>query len=128
MRVYFMYTQIRKHEELLPIAFDGNLHEGYAEYRKVSPPAKIYPGDRIVIECQYDSRARESITLGGLTRREEGCNAFVVYYPRQKKLTTCHSLPSLPTVLHSLGIEEIAMYVLIETPALRWINLLLLIK
>ncbi|XP_037025440.1 MOXD1 homolog 2-like isoform X3 [Bradysia coprophila] len=103
--------QIRKHEELLPIAFDGNLHAGYAEYRKISPPAKIYPGDRIVMECQYDSSDRESITLGGLTPREEGCNAFVVYYPRQKKLTTCHSLPSLPTVLHSLGIEEIAMYV-----------------
>lgn len=46
---------------------------------------------------------------GGLTTREESCVVLTYYYPRQKRLTTCHSLPSLPTVLHSLGIEELAV-------------------
>lgn len=45
---------------------------------------------------------------GGLTMKEESCTVLTLYYPRQKKLTTCHSLPSLPTVLHSLGIEQLA--------------------
>jgi len=40
--------------------------------------------------------------------KEESCTVLTLYYPRQKKLTTCHSLPSLPTVLHSLGIEQLA--------------------
>lgn len=48
-------------------------------------------------------------SIGGLTTREESCVVLTYYYPRQKRLTTCHSLPSLPTVLHSLGIEELAV-------------------
>lgn len=34
------------------------------------------------------------------------CLAFALYYPRVD-LTLCYSLPSLPTVLHSLGIQEL---------------------
>lgn len=105
-------SQVRKHEELLPISFDGNVHAGYAEFRKISPPSRVLPGDSMIVECTYNSSARETITLGGITTREESCNVFAVYYPRQKKLSGCHSLPSLPTVLHSLGIEELAMYIL----------------
>lgn len=101
--------QIRQNEELLPIAVDRNIHAAYAEYRQISPPARVLPGDNVIVECTYDSSERETITLGGTTGRGESCNVLAVYYPRQKKLTTCHSLPSLPTVLHSLGINEIAM-------------------
>lgn len=43
-----------------------------------------------------------------MTTREEICLILTLYYPRQRELTSCHSLPSLPTVLHSLGIEELA--------------------
>lgn len=94
---------------MLPIATDRNLHAGYSEYRQLSPPARVYPGDRLITECTYNSSQRTAITLGGVTNREESCNVFAVYYPKQEKLTTCHSLPSLPTVLHSLGIGELAM-------------------
>ncbi|TMW43530.1 hypothetical protein DOY81_011390, partial [Sarcophaga bullata] len=66
------------------------------------------PGDRLIAECVYDSSSRKAITLGGLTMKEESCIVLSLYYPRQNKLTTCHSLPSLPTVLHSLGIEQLA--------------------
>lgn len=105
---HFITIQIRKHEELLPIAYDGNVHAGYTEYRRISPPAKVLPGDRMVVECTYNSSQRDTITLGSLFTRGESCNVFAVYYPRQKKLTTCHSLPSFPTVLHSLGIAELS--------------------
>lgn len=105
----FFSLQIRKREELLPIVIDRNVHAGYSEYRRLSPPVRVYPGDRLIAECTYNSSQRTAITLGGLTTREESCKAFAVYYPKQHKLTTCHSLPSLPTVLHSLGISELAM-------------------
>lgn len=101
--------QIRRREELLPIVIDRNVHAGYAEYRRLSPAVRVYPGDRLIAECTYNSSQRTAITLGGSTTREETCKAFAVYYPKQKKLTACHSLPSLPTVLHSLGIGELAM-------------------
>lgn len=64
----------------------------------------------MIAECTYNSLGKESITLGGISTSGEACNVFAVYYPRQKKLTHCHSLPSLPTVLHSLGIDKLVMY------------------
>ncbi|XP_055600153.1 MOXD1 homolog 2-like, partial [Uranotaenia lowii] len=99
--------QIRHREELLPIAHDKNTDYNYQEYRRLNSAVRVLPGDRLIAECIYDSSGRTAITLGGLTTREETCLVLTLYYPRQKELTTCHSLPSLPTVLHSLGINEL---------------------
>lgn len=66
----------------------------------------MFQGDHLIAECTYNSEARSTITLGGLTAREEMCLSFALYYPRVD-LTLCYSLPSLPTVLHSLGIQEL---------------------
>uniref|UniRef100_A0A1I8P9N5 DOMON domain-containing protein n=1 Tax=Stomoxys calcitrans TaxID=35570 RepID=A0A1I8P9N5_STOCA len=101
--------QIRQNEELVPIAHDSNIDPNYQDFRRLSHPVRSMPGDRLVAECIYDSSSRKAITLGGLTMKEESCTVLTLYYPRQKSLTTCHSLPSLPTVLHSLGIEQLAM-------------------
>lgn len=101
--------QIRGREELPPVAQDNNIDPSYLEYRRLKSSVKVFPNDRLIAECRYDSSARNSITLGGLTTKEETCLVLTYYYPRQKKLTGCHSLPSLPTVLHSLGIEELMM-------------------
>jgi len=63
-------------------------------------------GDHLIAQCVYNSEGRSTITLGGLTTREEMCLVFALYYPRID-MSLCHSLPSLPTVLHSLGIQEL---------------------
>ncbi|XP_026481393.1 MOXD1 homolog 2-like [Ctenocephalides felis] len=99
--------QIRRGTEQPPISADGNLDFDYQEYRRLGSPVRVLPGDHLIAECTYDSSERAAITLGGLTTREETCLVFALYYPRQKELTSCHSLPSLPTVLHSLGIQEL---------------------
>ncbi|XP_037935684.1 MOXD1 homolog 2-like [Teleopsis dalmanni] len=100
--------QIRKSEELPFIAHDSNIDANYQDFRRLEHSVRSLPGDRLVAECIYDSTSRQAITLGGLTMKEESCTVLTLYYPRQKKLTTCHSLPSLPTVLQSLGIEQLA--------------------
>ncbi|XP_049295194.1 MOXD1 homolog 2-like [Anopheles funestus] len=100
--------QIRGSMELQPIMRDTNIDPSYQDYRRLTVPARVLPGDSLVAECIYDSSSRKSITLGGMTTREEICIILTLYYPRQRELTSCHSLPSLPTVLHSLGIEELA--------------------
>ena len=69
-------------------------------------------GDHLIAQCVYNSEGRSTITLGGLTTREEMCLVFALYYPRID-MSLCHSLPSLPTVLHSLGIQELWPWVLI---------------
>ncbi|XP_050302143.1 MOXD1 homolog 2 [Anthonomus grandis grandis] len=99
---------IRGNAELPPIASDDNVDSDYQEYRKLGVPVKILPGDHLITECTYNSSGRSAITLGGLTSREETCLVMGLYYPKQTKLASCHSLPSLPTVLHSLGIQELS--------------------
>ncbi|XP_015115533.1 MOXD1 homolog 2 [Diachasma alloeum] len=111
--------QIRASEELPPIASDTNYDPNYQEYRRLQRPAKVYPGDHLVAECTYSSESRQTITLGGLTTREESCLVSALYYPRIE-LSLCYSLPSLPTVLQSLGIQKLkqgATPVIIEAPA-----------
>ncbi|XP_017776388.1 PREDICTED: MOXD1 homolog 2 [Nicrophorus vespilloides] len=99
---------VRNGVEQAPIAADDNLDADYQEYRKLGAPIKILPGDHLIAECAYNSSGRTAITLGGPSSREETCLVMGLYYPKQKSLTSCHSLPSLPTVLHSLGIQELS--------------------
>ncbi|XP_066258643.1 MOXD1 homolog 2 [Euwallacea similis] len=99
---------LRGNVELPPVASDDNVDSDYQEYRKLEVPVRILPGDHMITECTYNSSGRSAITLGGLTSREETCLVMGLYYPRQKSLAACHSLPSLPTVLHSLGIQELS--------------------
>ncbi|VEN48374.1 unnamed protein product, partial [Callosobruchus maculatus] len=99
---------IRNGVELPPIAADDNLDSDYQEYRKIETPVRVLPGDHLITQCTYNSSARRAITLGGLSNREETCLVLGFYYPRQKTLAACHSLPSLSTVLHSLGIQELS--------------------
>ena len=63
-------------------------------------------GDHLIAECTYSSQTRQVITLGGLTTKEETCLVSALYYPRID-LSLCYSLPALPTVLHSLGIDKL---------------------
>ncbi|KAJ8916282.1 hypothetical protein NQ315_016423 [Exocentrus adspersus] len=99
---------IRAGVEQAPVASDDNVDSDYQEYRKLGVPVKILPGDHLITQCTYNSSGRSAITLGGLTSREETCLVMGLYYPRIKSLAACHSLPSLPTVLHSLGIQELS--------------------
>ncbi|GFG39849.1 hypothetical protein Cfor_08829, partial [Coptotermes formosanus] len=85
---------------------DNNYNYRCEEYRRLQKPVTLDPGDHLIAQCVYNSKGRTTITLGGLTTREEMCLVFALYYPRVD-MSLCHSLPSLPTVLHSLGIQEL---------------------
>nr|XP_053650331.1 DBH-like monooxygenase protein 1 [Cherax quadricarinatus] len=98
---------LRQGRELEPIAQDNNYDFNYQEYRALKLPRSILPGDHLIGECTYNSRERSSITLGGFKTRDEMCLSYLFYWPRVD-LSLCHSKPSLNTVLHSLGIEELS--------------------
>ncbi|ROT86052.1 putative MOXD1-like 2 [Penaeus vannamei] len=107
---------LRDGRELEPIAQDNNYDFNYQEYRALNTPRTVLPvsgrcrvcgGDHLIGECTYNSRERSTITLGGFKTRDEMCLSFLFYWPRVD-LSLCHSKPSLNTVLHSLGIQELS--------------------
>ena len=82
----------------------------------------LLQGDHLIAECTYSSKSRQAITLGGLSTREETCLVSTLYYPRIE-LSLCYSLPSLPTVLQSLGIQKLMQWVFVVTFSVRvWIS------
>ncbi|XP_068207395.1 MOXD1 homolog 2-like [Palaemon carinicauda] len=97
---------IRDGRELEPIAQDNNYDFNYQEYRALTNPRTVLPGDHLIGECTYNSRERTTITLGGFKTRDEMCLSFLFYWPKVD-LSFCHSKPSLNTVLHALGIQEL---------------------
>lgn len=57
-----MLRHIRDGVELPPIAKDDHYDFNYQQSRIVSPPRKIYPGDIILTECEFDTTERTTIT------------------------------------------------------------------
>jgi hypothetical protein len=98
---------VRDGKELHPIAQDHNLDSEYLEYRIVNKGIRVMPGDDLMVECVYDSYDKSKLTLGGFEAQQEICQATLVYYPRQEKLSTCQSKPKTTNFLKSLNIDKL---------------------
>jgi hypothetical protein len=99
---------VRNGTELHPIAQDHNLDSEYLEYRMAGKGVRVMPGDDLMVECAYDSYDKSKLTLGGYEAQQEICQATLVYYPRQERLTLCQSKPKTMNFLKSLNIEKLA--------------------
>ncbi|GAU95210.1 hypothetical protein RvY_06866 [Ramazzottius varieornatus] len=95
--------QIRKNKELAPIAKDEFYDFNYQESQRLNPPRVILPGDELIMECHYNSLARDNVTFGGWGTPEEMCMAFVTYYPATPVITFCSSETSLNSVIPVTG-------------------------
>jgi len=97
---------IRRGVELAVILQDNHYDFNYQASRIPPQETTVYPGDQLMLECDYDTSSRTDPTFGGLSTREEMCLGFILYYPRSA-LADCRSLPALHTLTNALGIEEI---------------------
>ena len=98
---------VRSGTELHPIAQDFNMDSEYLEYRSLDEPIKVLPGDDLMVECAYNSYDKTKLTLGGYEAQQEICQATLIYYPRQEKLTSCQSKPKTKNFLKSLNIDKL---------------------
>lgn len=98
---------VRNGKELHPIAQDHNLDSEYLEYRIVNKGIRVMPGDDLMVECVYDSYDKSKLTLGGYEAQQEICQATLVYYPRQERLSSCQSKPKTKNFLKSLNIDKL---------------------
>jgi len=91
----------------LPVIFEDNNYDfNYQASRVPRTETTVYPGDQLILECDYDTQTREQPTFGGLSTRDEMCLVFVLYYPRSS-LADCRSLPALHSLTSALGIHDI---------------------
>jgi hypothetical protein len=81
-----IWTQvIRNGVELAPLASQDHYDFNYQEFQKLATPYKLYPGDKLVTHCIYDSSSRTEVTYGGLGTRNEMCYDFFLYWPLQPR-------------------------------------------
>jgi len=91
----------------LPVILEDNHYDfNFQASRVPRSETIVYPGDELLLECDYETKARDAPTFGGLSTRDEMCLVFVLYYPRSS-LADCRSLPALHTLTQALGIHQI---------------------
>lgn len=44
----------------------------------------IKPGDELIVNCLYRTTDRDNFTVGGLSTRDEMCENYLYYYPKQE--------------------------------------------
>jgi len=91
----------------LPVILEDNHYDfNFQASRVPRTETMVYPGDDLLLECDYETSSRDKPTFGGLSTRDEMCLVFVLYYPRTA-LADCRSLPALHTLTQALGIQHI---------------------
>jgi Copper type II ascorbate-dependent monooxygenase, C-terminal domain/Copper type II ascorbate-dependent monooxygenase, N-terminal domain len=98
---------VRNGTELHPIAQDHNIDSEYLEFRQFEEAVRVMPGDDLIVECAYNSYEKTKLTLGGFEPQQEICQAMLIYYPRQEKLTSCQSKLKTRNFLKSLNIDKL---------------------
>ncbi|CAD5112484.1 DgyrCDS1700 [Dimorphilus gyrociliatus] len=94
--------------ELKPLVEDKTYDFNLQEYRPFKKIKKFKKGDRLMLECIYNTLDEEKPVLGGLSSKEEMCLAFVMYYPRLS-ISRCETMPD-PGILGQInkwGKEEV---------------------
>ncbi|CAL4175639.1 unnamed protein product, partial [Meganyctiphanes norvegica] len=104
--VKIIVRQIRDGKELPTILKDDHYDFNYQEARQIRPEWKILPGDILITECVYNSTDKSTATYGGLATQDEMCLSYLVYYPKTN-LGGCVSSPSVGSIVHSMGIQEL---------------------
>ncbi|XP_076872509.1 DBH-like monooxygenase protein 1 homolog [Brachyhypopomus gauderio] len=99
--------------ELPPLASDDNFDFNFQEFQPVGPERLLLPGDSLITECTYNTKARENMTWGGLSTRDEMCLSYLLYYPRVN-LARCESLPEINGQLKFIGVKQI------QSPLTTW--------
>ncbi|XP_069506524.1 putative DBH-like monooxygenase protein 2 isoform X2 [Ambystoma mexicanum] len=87
------------------MAYDFNLQE--TRYLPSIMPIKM--GDRLQVECTYNTTTRTSITYSGLSTMEEMCLGFLYYYPRNN-IAQCLSFPDETALALSYNISEPSIF------------------
>ncbi|XP_028381024.1 putative DBH-like monooxygenase protein 2 isoform X1 [Phyllostomus discolor] len=99
-------VQYRNRAQLQTICKDDSYDFSLQETRDLPHRVEIKPGDELLVECQYETLDRDSLTFGGPSTVNEMCLIFLFYYPRNN-ISSCQGYPDIISVAHELG-EEVS--------------------
>ncbi|CAH1269899.1 MOXD1 [Branchiostoma lanceolatum] len=87
------------------ISRDDNYDFNLQFVRQLQEEITVYPGDTLVMECNYRSAHKDNVVYGGLGTPEEMCMDFLFYYPKFN-LHNCDSRPSFDRTISFAGVES----------------------
>ena len=76
---------IRDGKEIEPLLSIRSFEYDY-QYSKSIPEVKLFPGDRLITTCEFDTSGDDEPVPGGLGSQDEMCFAWVDYYPANEVL------------------------------------------
>ncbi|CAL8109980.1 unnamed protein product [Orchesella dallaii] len=97
----------RGNKELPWIGVDDHYDFNYQQSIPLSTYVKLEKGDQLTVECTYDNfnKSENRIITGGLSTREEMCEAILWYYPK-REFILCGSAQDIPSHFAQFGITN----------------------
>ncbi|KAJ3273804.1 hypothetical protein HDV01_003931 [Terramyces sp. JEL0728] len=87
---------IRNGQELQRLPSIANFDFNYQSYTFVSTnQSKILPGDRIRVNCTFNTLSDTAPVVGGYASSNEMCYSFIEYYPAMDYFTFCIQVPDV---------------------------------
>ncbi|XP_048063469.1 DBH-like monooxygenase protein 2 homolog [Megalobrama amblycephala] len=87
------------------LAVDENYNFEYQEVTNLGKTKTVQLGDKLLVECTYNTENRNTLTMGGLSTSNEMCLAFLFYYPAMN-LSSCVSLPDIASLSSAMGATD----------------------
>ncbi|XP_067274799.1 DBH-like monooxygenase protein 2 homolog [Pseudorasbora parva] len=91
------------------LAVDENYNFEYQEVTNLGKTKTVQLGDKLLVECTYNTENRNTLTWGGLSTSEEMCLAFLFYYPAMN-LSGCVSFPDVESLESAMGATDTDMW------------------
>ncbi|XP_051731145.1 DBH-like monooxygenase protein 2 homolog isoform X2 [Ctenopharyngodon idella] len=87
------------------LAVDENYNFEYQEVTNLGKTKTVQLGDKLLVECTYNTENRNTLTWGGFSTSDEMCLAFLFYYPAMN-LSSCVSLPDIESLSSAMGATD----------------------
>ncbi|XP_043076102.1 DBH-like monooxygenase protein 2 homolog isoform X1 [Puntigrus tetrazona] len=97
--------QFREGRQIDFVAVDENYDFDYQEVTNLGETKTVKLGDKLLVECTYNTEKRNALTWGGFSTSDEMCLAVLFYYPAMN-LSTCVSFPNTTTLISEMGAKD----------------------
>uniref|UniRef100_A0A672PKX8 Monooxygenase, DBH-like 1, like n=1 Tax=Sinocyclocheilus grahami TaxID=75366 RepID=A0A672PKX8_SINGR len=91
------------------LAADENYDFEYQEVTNLGKTKPVKLGDKLLVECTYNTENRSTLTWGGFSTSDEMCLAFLFYYPAMN-LSSCVSFPDVTSLGSAMGATDLVTW------------------